>query len=207
MVTTVPVHAPDRECSYCDNSRGVEPPHGPPAVVYQDDSLYVLMAPASLGKMPGHTLVCSKPHVGTVMDLTDEECSTLMRGVRDVARAVDEEFNPNGIYVQQHNGPAAWQTVPHVHFHVIPVMAYEDWPPTDWLDITPSEIRIEQAAALHSRLGWSHMPDRVRQQGASLRRLSATCQRPLMTSCDRSGGCQQNHEPDSGTNQQEQQAN
>jgi histidine triad (HIT) family protein len=37
-----------------------------------------------------------------------------------VARAVDAAFSPEGITVLQANKPAGWQTVPHVHLHVLP---------------------------------------------------------------------------------------
>ncbi len=149
----MPIEVPDGECSYCANFRGVVPAHGPPAVVFEDDRLYVLMAPASLGGMPGHTLVCTRRHVKTIMSLSDDECTDLMRMVRDVAAAVRDEFDPNGIHVQQHNGVPGWQTVPHVHVHVIPVKQYEDWPPQQWVETTPSKIRAKQAAAMRSRLG------------------------------------------------------
>jgi len=121
-------------------------------VVFENDRLYVLMAPASLGGMPGHTLVCTKRHVETIMDLTDDECADLMRMVRDVATAVRDEFDPNGIHVQQHNGVAGWQTVPHVHVHVVPVKQYDDWPPQRWIETTTSALRIKQAEAVRARL-------------------------------------------------------
>jgi len=151
----VPIDVPERDCSFCANFEGVIPSHGPPAVVFENDSLYVLMAPASLGGMPGHTLVCTKRHVETVIELTDEECADVMRMVRDVATGIRDEFDPNGIHVQQHNGASGWQTVPHLHVHVIPVMQYDDWPPKSWIETTPSEIRAKHAAALRCRLAWT----------------------------------------------------
>ncbi|MEJ7743419.1 MAG: HIT domain-containing protein [Nocardioidaceae bacterium] len=60
-------------------------------------------------------------HVETFLDLTDEETAQVAIMTRRVATAIRDTFSPNGIHVQQHNGEAAWQTIPHVHFHVIPV--------------------------------------------------------------------------------------
>jgi diadenosine tetraphosphate (Ap4A) HIT family hydrolase len=49
---------------------------------------------------------------------------------------------------------AAWQTIPHVHFHVIPVLDYDDWPPDPdhWIEVTPSDVRQEQADRLRVAL-------------------------------------------------------
>jgi histidine triad (HIT) family protein len=44
----------------------------------------------------------------------------VIRGVRLVARAIAEAFAPRGLNVFQNNGLAAGQSVPHVHFHVVP---------------------------------------------------------------------------------------
>lgn len=100
--------------------------------------------------MPGHSLIIPTRHVETLMDLTDEEAAELAIMTRRVATAIRNTFDPNGIHVQQHNGEAAWQTIPHVHFHVIPVMDYEDWPPDpdNWIEVTPSDERKAQATLL-----------------------------------------------------------
>lgn len=110
----------------------------------------MILAPASLGGMPGHSLVIPTRHVELLLDLTDEETAEVAIMTKRVAIAIRETFDPNGIHVQQRNGEAAWQTIPHVHFHVIPVMKYEDWPPDpdNWIEVTPSEERQAQAALL-----------------------------------------------------------
>ncbi|MBA3308560.1 MAG: HIT domain-containing protein, partial [Nocardioidaceae bacterium] len=86
-----------------------------------DDALTcVFLAPASLGGMEGHTLVVNRRHVETIFDLSREEEAALAHAVARAARAVRRAFEPDGILVEQRNGVAAGQTVPHVHAHVIP---------------------------------------------------------------------------------------
>jgi len=49
-----------------------------------------------------------------------------MRSVQFVARGVREAFRPDGIRLMQFNGPAAGQTVFHIHMHIVP--CYEGIP-------------------------------------------------------------------------------
>lgn len=145
----MPIDVPPSDpCSYCENFAGRFPWHGEPAVVYEDDVLYVLMAPAALGGMPGHVLVATKRHVETILDLTEDEAAELGRAVRRAARAVSEVFDPDGILVSQHNGASAFQTVPHVHVHVIPKRSDAPFPPVEQVPITPSDERKEIAARI-----------------------------------------------------------
>lgn len=147
-----PIEVPDRSCGFCDNWNGVVPPHGEPAVVHHDERLYVILAPSSLGGMPGHALVIPTRHVETFLDLTDEEAGEVAIMTKRVAGAIRDAFDPNGIHIQQHNGAAAWQTIPHVHVHIIPVMEHGDWPPKDWVAVTPSTERQQQARRLAAAL-------------------------------------------------------
>lgn len=81
----MPLSIPTRACGYCDNFAGITPPHGKPAVVHHDDDLYVILAPSSRGRMPGHTLVIPTRHVETFLDLTDDETAqvAIMTRARD----------------------------------------------------------------------------------------------------------------------------
>jgi len=40
--------------------------------------------------------------------------------VQDMARAINEAFQPAGLNIVQNNGRAALQSVPHLHVHLIP---------------------------------------------------------------------------------------
>jgi histidine triad (HIT) family protein len=138
----MPIKVPDNHpCSICENFAGRYPWHGAPAVVYEDEKLYVIMAPAPLGGMDGHVLVLPKRHVETLLDLRADEAAMLGEAVVTVARAVSNAFDPEAILVQQHNGIGAFQTVPHVHFHVIPKAADAPFPPSEEVPITPSDER------------------------------------------------------------------
>jgi diadenosine tetraphosphate (Ap4A) HIT family hydrolase len=69
---------------------------------------------------PGHTLVIPWRHVGSFFDLTAEERAGLMELLEDAKAALDVELRPDAYNVGLNDGPAAGQTVPHCHVHLIP---------------------------------------------------------------------------------------
>jgi len=68
----------------------------------------------------GHTLVLSKEQAVTLLDLSPEGADACVQTVRRVAAAVQRAVGAPGLLISQLNGEAAGQTVPHVHFHIIP---------------------------------------------------------------------------------------
>ena len=69
---------------------------------------------------PGHTLVIPRRHVDSLFNLTAEERADLL-GLLDQAKAgIEKEFKPDTYNVGINDGPAAGQTVPHLHIHLIP---------------------------------------------------------------------------------------
>ena len=69
---------------------------------------------------PGHTLVIPKRHVGSFFDLTELERQDLLSLLDKAKLVIDQEFKPVGYNIGINDGPAAGQTVPHLHIHLIP---------------------------------------------------------------------------------------
>lgn len=127
-----------------------KPSHGPPAIVWEDDLVKCSLNPAALGGLPGHSLVWTIRHVETIFDCTDQEMTSIALAVKRVALAIRRVYNPEGLVLRQHNGLAGWQTVPHMHVHVIPKTAEASL--LEQIPMTPNGVRQEQAAAL--RAAW-----------------------------------------------------
>jgi histidine triad (HIT) family protein len=68
----------------------------------------------------GHLLVVPKEAVAEIFELSDAAMVASMRMTQKLAIAVRAALRPDGVFIGQFNGAAAGQTVPHVHFHVIP---------------------------------------------------------------------------------------
>lgn len=90
----------------------------PCAKVYEDDLVFAFMDAGQVND--GHVIVATKRPCATLMDATEAEAEALMRAARRIAIAVDAAFAPAGVTVLQANRAAGWQTVPHLHLHVLP---------------------------------------------------------------------------------------
>ena len=75
----------------------------------------------------GHTLVIPKIAGENLYDSPPGSVAAAIRTTQRVARAVQRAFSSPGLIVTQFNGPAAGQTVFHLHFHVIPVYVEGPW--------------------------------------------------------------------------------
>ena len=90
----------------------------PAAIVYEDDLTFAFMDAGQLN--PGHVLVATRQQVETILDADEDTAAALFRTVHRVARAVQAAFEPEGLTILQANKPAGWQSVPHLHVHVLP---------------------------------------------------------------------------------------
>jgi diadenosine tetraphosphate (Ap4A) HIT family hydrolase len=66
---------------------------------------------------PGHTLVIPRRHVARLLDLTDAEYTDLWHIALSQLRLL-ESTGPDAYTVGVNDG-GPWQTVPHVHLHLI----------------------------------------------------------------------------------------
>ncbi|MEI9993867.1 MAG: HIT domain-containing protein [Rhizomicrobium sp.] len=90
----------------------------PKVAVFEDDLTLAFMdiAPAT----PGHTLVIPKEPCETLFDCSPDGVAATIRTTQKVAAAVKAAFGVPGIMLVQLNDKAAGQSVPHLHFHILP---------------------------------------------------------------------------------------
>lgn len=68
----------------------------------------------------GHTLVIPREPVETLFELSDQAAAALMKTTQRVAAAVKTALACPGLMLVQLNGSAAGQSIPHLHFHIVP---------------------------------------------------------------------------------------
>jgi histidine triad (HIT) family protein len=90
----------------------------PCAKVYEDELVFAFMDAGQVN--PGHVIVATKAPYETILEATPEAAAAMMVAARKIALAVQAEFAPAGLTLLQANKAAGWQTVPHLHMHVLP---------------------------------------------------------------------------------------
>jgi len=100
---------PNNPCLFCKDARGVS---------LSNDLAY--SARDSYAASPGHTLVIPRRHVASFFELTPEEVNACMDLITKERSLLDTEFKPDGYNIGVNVGPAAGQSIMHVHIHLIP---------------------------------------------------------------------------------------
>lgn len=95
-----------------------------PAIkVYEDDQVLAFMD--IMPQADGHTLVIPKTPALTLLDLDPQVAAYTIQIVQKIAQAIEKGLDAQGIVLMQLSGASAGQTVPHVHFHLIPTSVHE----------------------------------------------------------------------------------
>ena len=114
--------------------------------VYEDDAVIAFLDSAPLSR--GHTLVVPKEPAETLADLSDPAAAGVGRALPRICRAVCKVTGATSYNILQNNGADASQSVPHVHFHVIPRTRGADTGPGLEMDWTPTVPDTEAQADL-----------------------------------------------------------
>lgn len=69
---------------------------------------------------PGHTLVVPRRHARSYFMLDEVERLAISRMMDTVQRDLAERMKPDAYTIGINDGPAAGQSIPHVHIHLIP---------------------------------------------------------------------------------------
>lgn len=101
-------------CRFCEIALGTRPA----SLVYEDELTVAFVDSRQFHS--GHTLVIPRLHVEDVRRLDEATGAAVMSTIVRVTNAVDTAFPNQGISLWHSVGPAAFQEVPHLHFHIHP---------------------------------------------------------------------------------------
>ncbi len=102
------------DCVFCKIRDG----QIPAARIYEDERTFVIMDINPLN--PGHCLVITKTHAATLFESTESDLAAAIVTAKRVGTALLAALKPDGLNMLQANGAAAFQSVPHLHLHLIP---------------------------------------------------------------------------------------
>lgn len=80
---------------------------------------------------PGHTLVIPTSHWTDIFDTPPEVLAHAMTLVQRLAGTMRSVLKAGGVNILSASGPGSEQSVPHLHFHVVPRWsddAFSTWP-------------------------------------------------------------------------------
>jgi len=86
-----------------------------------DESQAVAFRPLPRSELaPGHTLVVPRQHCEGVLDASPSVFAATTDLVQRIGRAMVDGLGATGVVVLNASGPHSGQSVPHLHFHVVP---------------------------------------------------------------------------------------
>lgn len=116
-----------RDCVFCAIVAGTSPAH----VIDEDDLTLTFLDIAPF--TPGHSLVIPKVHTDDFWSVDADTAAAVARAAHRVADRMRTALEPDGLNLLQATRAIAFQTVFHLHVHVIPrwaddTMSMPPWP-------------------------------------------------------------------------------
>ena len=100
-------------CIFCKIIKG----EIPSTKVYEDDTVFAFrdINPQA----PVHILVVPKAHIGSVHDVTSQNCAVVGHIFEVISQLAEHEGLANGYRVVSNCGEDGCQSVQHLHFHLL----------------------------------------------------------------------------------------
>ena len=140
-------------CEFCEGFAGRDPTW---AVVDECASTVTVVNPYQYEV--GQCCVITRRHVGTLLELNEDEAAAVIKAAQRVAFALVDTYRPLGVLTFQNNGVYSGQEVPHYHYHVVPRQPGSDW------GIGPPQLAAFDGAGRVRGTPHDHSGDEQRRQ-------------------------------------------
>jgi len=101
------------DCIFCKIAKGKVD-----SIIYENDNFFSIQDANPIIK--GHSLVISKKHFETILDMPDSLGPELLDCIKKTALKLIDEFKAEGFNLHANTFKVAGQLVNHVHFHIFP---------------------------------------------------------------------------------------
>ena len=108
-----------------------------PAYLVAENQYAIAILPKKMESF-AHTLIVPKKHYENLFDIPANELKNLISFLQNTVKSYKIWLWTTGINILNANGKDAQQSVPHLHFHLIPRFPYDhldlrpDFPNYDW---------------------------------------------------------------------------
>ena len=128
------------DCIFCKIANGV---FGS-ATVYEDEDFRAVLDIAPAAK--GHVLILPKKHMKDLLSVDEDVARKIVLVASKIANAQKKALGCDGINMLQNSGEAAWQSVFHLHVHLIPRYKGDDIK-VPWKTLSYADGEAEEYAA------------------------------------------------------------
>ena len=128
------------DCIFCKIANGV---FGS-ATVYEDDDFRAVLDIAPAAK--GHVLILPKKHMPDLLAIEPDVAEKALKVASKIANAQKKALGCDGVNLLQNSGEAAWQSVFHLHIHLIPRYT-DDGVQIPWKTLSYADGEAEEYAA------------------------------------------------------------
>jgi len=116
----------------------------PSTIVYEDDDFKAILDIAPAAK--GHVLILPKKHCADLLSVDHDVATKALLVASRIANAQKKALGCDGINLLQNSGEAAWQSVFHLHIHLIP-RYNNDGVQLPWKNLSYNDGEAEEYAA------------------------------------------------------------
>jgi histidine triad (HIT) family protein len=101
-------------CVFCDIVEGKSKSE----IIFENENIisFLDIHPVSYG----HTLIITKQHYDSILDVPEDLLSSIMKDVQKLAKKIKHSLSADGFNLVANSGLAAGQSVFHFHLHIIP---------------------------------------------------------------------------------------
>ena len=113
------------ECIFCKIAKG----NIPCDKVFENEIVMAFLdiSPVNIG----HTLIIPKKHFENIQSIPEDYLCEIAKAIKKIAPVVIRVVKAPSFNIGLNNGKEAGQIVPHLHFHIIPRYAddnFQNWP-------------------------------------------------------------------------------
>jgi histidine triad (HIT) family protein len=136
-------HAPEGYvCPFCQIVEGIENEHiytKQKDIIYKDNYVTAFISSCWWKNNKGHVIIIPNKHIENLYDMPSPLSYRIHDLEREIALALKETYQCDGVSSRQHNEPSGNQEVWHYHLHVFPRYQNDNLYKTDRQNSKPEE--------------------------------------------------------------------
>ena len=130
----------EKDCIFCKIAKGESPCYK----IYEDEFTLAFLDISR--DTYGHTLVIPKEHAKNVLDCKEDILAKVINTVKKVSNHYVKKCGFRGVNILNASGEEAQQSVYHLHFHILPRMAKDEFDAFPKLNGTVVPFELQQEA-------------------------------------------------------------